>query len=104
MSKVTFESVEVGDIFFGCYGYNCTLPIWVKVVGKTPKMLKCIELEELVVGGSHNGYWYSNPSCNTKGRVKNCKFNDGYILFNDGYSRHLLHKWDGEPKHCNDMD
>lgn len=100
------DEIKVGDIYYATWGVNVSLPMWVKVVGKTAKRVKCVELEERVVSGHYNGSWYSVPTDKviTSKPVTCMVTDDGYIRFNGHYSTKLVRKWDGKPMWCNDMD
>ena len=58
----SFDEINVGDIFGGTTGYSMRLPKWFKVVKKTAKQLRLIELQEDILSGQRNGQWYSIPS------------------------------------------
>lgn len=100
------EDWDVGDVLSGTYGYNMTLPVFYKIVKRTPKGFSVVKLTSKLASGHYNGSFTKVPddSCledDLKKKPINVRINSrGNVVIDKVY----VSLWDGEPVWGNDMD
>ena len=100
---------DVGDILWGTFGYNMTLPMFFKIIKKTPSGFTTVKLSKKLVDGAYNssGGFYEVPDDSQlehdlKGKQYRTIIKPGkkYIRIDDIGVR----LWNEEPVWGNDMD
>lgn len=100
------DTWEVGDILFGTWGYNMTLPAFFKVIKKTAKQFTVVKLSKKLASGHYNGSFEEIPDdskleSDLKKLPIKARINKRNNLVIDGVYVRL---WDGKPVWGNDMD
>ena len=87
---VARQSIKVGDILAGSFGYDCTIPVFYKVIDKKKSKVTLQELRANYVDDS-----YVVPSENTYGEPFTKIINGLYIHIRSA----SVTKWDGRPRY-----
>jgi hypothetical protein len=87
---VARQTIKIGDILAGSFGYDCTIPIFYKVIDKKKSKVTLQELRANYVDDSH-----VVPSENTYGEPFTKIINGLYIHIRSA----SVTKWDGRPRY-----
>lgn len=96
---------EINDIVCCTAGYSMSLPRFYKITRKTPKGIVVKRMTGKIVSGHRNGQWQEIADENAplgdeyKGRI--VQRGEHARVKIDG---HIVHLWNGEPLHGDDMD
>lgn len=94
------NTLKVGDILVGCWGYEASIASFVKVVKASATTVDVVELEVINYDYHTAGmYWTSKPGTAERGRVHPRKkvIDGNHIRWNSYCS---MWKWNGEPVEC----
>lgn len=107
------ENINVGDIYYGTWGYSMIIPAFFRVTRKTAKRVEVVELEKEMYQSTDGGYFqqgYERPKEPYMARrngdgPKLCKTDGAYVVVPIGYgTRVYARKWDGERVWADYMD
>lgn len=102
------QTIQVGDILAGTWGYSMRIPCFYRVVGLTEKRAKVVELGHKMVRSTDGGYFqqgYEMPDdSRLESRVQLARpYKDAWLV-GSKYNERYLCKWDGSPIWADYMD
>jgi len=92
-----------GDILYGIWAYGMVIPYFYKILKRTPKSFTLVEIKKKLISGHYNGQFTVVPEepHKTENKPVTARINKwGSVKLGNV----ILHKWNGEPLHGDDMD